>query len=153
VPCAYVELVKGAEVTEAELLEHARAHVHERAAQPKHVEILPELPKTAVGKIFKPELRKLAIRRVYDQALANAEVAAEVAEVAEDRRLGLVARLRRTGTAGGRDVDAALGGYTRPGPGREAPRHGGVTPPREVRPPGARDGPACPGWPRSRPYR
>jgi hypothetical protein len=57
---------------EAELLEHARAHVREKAAVPKHVEVLPELPKTAVGKIFKPDLRKLAIRRVYDQALGGA---------------------------------------------------------------------------------
>jgi acyl-coenzyme A synthetase/AMP-(fatty) acid ligase len=114
VPAVYVELLKGAAATEAELLEHARAHVHERAAAPKHVEILPELPKTAVGKIFKPDLRKLAIRRVYNQALASADVAAEVTEVVEDRRLGLVARVRRTGTAGQEDVERALGGFTRP---------------------------------------
>jgi acyl-coenzyme A synthetase/AMP-(fatty) acid ligase len=114
VPAVYVELVQGAAVTEAELLEHARAHVHERAAIPKHVEVLPELPKTAVGKIFKPDLRKLAIRRVYGGALAAADVAAEVVEVVEDRKLGLVARLRRTGPAGDEDVDRALGGFTRP---------------------------------------
>lgn len=114
VPAAYVELVKGAVVTEAELLEHARAHVHERAAQPKHVEILPELPKTAVGKIFKPDLRKLAILRVYNLALANADVAAEVAGVVEDRRLGLVAQVRKTGTADDEEVARALGGFTRP---------------------------------------
>jgi acyl-CoA synthetase (AMP-forming)/AMP-acid ligase II len=114
VPCVYVELVKGATATEAELLEHARAHVHERAAQPKHVEILAELPKTAVGKIFKPDLRKRAIQRVYNQALANADVAAEVAEVVEDRKLGLVARLRRTGTVADEEVARALGAYTRP---------------------------------------
>jgi acyl-coenzyme A synthetase/AMP-(fatty) acid ligase len=122
VPAAYVELVQGASVTEAELLEHARAHVHERAAVPKHVEILPELPKTAVGKIFKPDLRKLAIRRVYNQALAGADVAAEVAEVVEDRKLGLVAHLRRTGTASEEDVERALGGYTRPWAWAEQPQ-------------------------------
>ena len=33
-------------------------NVSERAAHPKHMEILPELPKTAVGKVFKPDLRK-----------------------------------------------------------------------------------------------
>lgn len=114
VPCAYVELVKGATATEAELMEHARAHVRERAAQPKHVEIVPELPKTAVGKIFKPDLRRLAIRRIYDKALAEAGVAAEVAEVVEDRRLGLVAHLRRTGEAGDEEVARALGAFTRP---------------------------------------
>ncbi len=114
VPAAYVELVQGASVTPEELLEHAREHVREKAAIPKHVEILPELPKTAVGKIFKPDLRKLAIRRIYDQALAGADVPAEVAEVVEDRKLGLVARLRRTGTTGEEEVAKALGGYTRP---------------------------------------
>ena len=121
VPCAYVELVQGATVTPEELLEHARAQVQERAAQPKHVEILPEIPKTAVGKIFKPDLRKLAIRRVDDQALANADVAAEVAEVVEDRRLGLMARLRRTGTVGEDEVTKALGGYARPWAWDEGP--------------------------------
>jgi acyl-coenzyme A synthetase/AMP-(fatty) acid ligase len=114
VPAVYVELIAGASVTDAELLEHARTHIHERAAIPKHVEVLPELPKTAVGKIFKPELRKLAIRRVYNQALAQAEVGAEVAEVVEDRKLGLVARIRRTGTATDGDVTRALGAFTRP---------------------------------------
>ncbi|CAA9384768.1 MAG: Long-chain-fatty-acid--CoA ligase [uncultured Rubellimicrobium sp.] len=114
VPAVYVELVQGASVTPEELLDHARAHIHERAALPKHVEILPELPKTAVGKIFKPDLRKLAIRRVYDQALVSAGVAAEVADVVEDRKLGLVARLRRTGAVGEGDVARALGAFTRP---------------------------------------
>jgi acyl-CoA synthetase (AMP-forming)/AMP-acid ligase II len=114
VPCVYVELVNGASVTEAELLEHARTHVRERAAQPKHLEVLPELPKTAVGKIFKPDLRRLAIKRVYDRALSEAGVPAEVAEVVEDRKLGLVARLRPTGAAESEAVARALGAYTRP---------------------------------------
>ncbi|MFO8126760.1 acyl-CoA synthetase, partial [Yoonia sp.] len=57
VPCAYVELVDGAAVTQKELLAFAKEHIHERAAHPKYLEILDELPKTAVGKIFKPDLR------------------------------------------------------------------------------------------------
>lgn len=113
-PCVYVELIKGATVTEEELMEHARAHVKERAAHPKHLEILEELPKTAVGKIFKPDLRKLAITRVYNAALANADVAAEVVDVVEDKKRGLVARIVRTGTAADEDVIKALGAFTRP---------------------------------------
>jgi hypothetical protein len=46
--------------------------------------------------------------------LAEAGVAAEVAEVVEDRRLGLVAHLRRTGEAGDEEVARALGAFTRP---------------------------------------
>lgn len=110
-PCVYVELVAGAEVTVAELTEHARSHVHERAAMPKHVEILPELPKTAVGKIFKPDLRKRAIRRVYDAALAEAGLPVRVAEVVEDKRRGLVARLVREGKVEDAAVATRLGEF------------------------------------------
>lgn len=113
-PCVYVELVKGAEVTEAELADHASSHVAERAAIPKHVEILDELPKTAVGKIFKPDLRKRAIRRVYDAALAEAGLAARVAEVVEDRKRGLVARLERLGPLDETALTHKLGEFTRP---------------------------------------
>ncbi|GHE04650.1 AMP-binding protein [Defluviimonas sp. 20V17] len=113
-PCAYVELVAGADVTVEELLDYARANIHERAAIPRHIEILPELPKTAVGKVFKPELRKRAIKRVYDAALAEAGLAAEVAEVVEDKKRGLVARLRKTGEVDPQRVAHTLGELTRP---------------------------------------
>ncbi|HRO14182.1 MAG TPA: acyl-CoA synthetase [Paracoccus sp. (in: a-proteobacteria)] len=108
-PCAYVELVEGATVTEAELMRHARAHIPERAAIPRHVEILSELPKTAVGKIFKPDLRRRAIMRVLNAALSDS--GARVTEVFEDRKRGLVARIDR----GGADESALrriLGSYT-----------------------------------------
>nr|WP_246020823.1 acyl-CoA synthetase [Paracoccus subflavus] len=111
-PCVYVELVAGAKTTEADLLDHARDHIHERAAIPKHVEILPELPKTAVGKIFKPDLRRMAIRRVYDAALEG--TGAHVAEVVEDKKRGLVARLGRDGKVDEAEVKRRLGEFTRP---------------------------------------
>jgi acyl-coenzyme A synthetase/AMP-(fatty) acid ligase len=114
IPCVYVELVKGATVSEAELMEHAKTHVKERAAHPKHLEVMEELPKTAVGKIFKPDLRRMAIKRIYNAALANADVAAEVVEVIEDKKRGLVARVARTGTTADEDVIKALGAFTRP---------------------------------------
>jgi len=113
-PCVYVELVAGAEVTVADLAAHARHHIHERAAYPKHFEVLPELPKTAVGKIFKPELRKLAIARVYDHALHRGGFAARVAEVVEDRKRGLVARLERLGEIDEEALGHKLGEFTRP---------------------------------------
>ena len=74
-PCAYVELGKGATVTVEQLMDYAKTHIAERAAQPKYIEILPELPKTAVGKVFKPDLRRMAITRTYNAALAEAESA------------------------------------------------------------------------------
>ncbi|MDR0810176.1 MAG: acyl-CoA synthetase [Gemmobacter sp.] len=111
-PCAYIELVRGATTTEAELMAHARASISERAAVPKHVEILAELPKTAVGKVFKPDLRRRAIARVFDAALAEAGLAPRVAEVVEDKKRGLVARIapRRDEAA----VQALLGKFATP---------------------------------------
>jgi fatty-acyl-CoA synthase len=114
IPAAYVELVQGASASVEELMDFAKGRIPERAAHPKHLEILPELPKTAVGKVFKPDLRRSAIRRIYNEALANADVAAEVSEVVEDKKRGLVARLRKTGTAADEDVVKALGAHTRP---------------------------------------
>ncbi|MEX5730000.1 fatty-acyl-CoA synthase [Rhodovulum iodosum] len=113
-PCAYVELVEGGTATADELRDYCKVHIHERAAMPKHVEILAELPKTAVGKVFKPDLRKRAISRVYGQALAEAGHAVRVAEVVEDRRRGLLARLERTGAVDEAAVAHLLGNYTRP---------------------------------------
>ena len=112
-PCAFVELVEGQQVAEAELLEHCRVHVHERAAHPKHMTILPELPKTAVGKIFKPDLRKHAIARVYNDALEQADVAARVASVIDDKKRGLVAQVEPNG-ASEAEVSGVLGAFTRP---------------------------------------
>jgi fatty-acyl-CoA synthase/long-chain acyl-CoA synthetase len=114
IPCAYVELVAGASVTEAELMDYARAHIHERAAHPRHIEILPELPKTAVGKVFKPDLRRLAITRIYDAALAEAGLPVNVADVVEDKKRGLVARLKKSGSADEAKVAETLGNFTRP---------------------------------------
>ena len=93
---------------------YCETHVHERAAMPKYIEILDELPKTAVGKIFKPDLRKRAITRIYNAALANADVAAEVTAVIEDKKRGLVAQVVRTGTVQDEDVVKALGAFTWP---------------------------------------
>ena len=113
-PCAFVELVDGGSVTEDELLEHCKVHVHERAAHPKHMTILDELPKTAVGKVFKPDLRKHAITRVYNAALDERGVNAHVVEVIDDKKRGLVARVSKSGTAREEDVSHVLGAYTRP---------------------------------------
>ncbi|WP_300512898.1 acyl-CoA synthetase [Aliiroseovarius sp.] len=113
-PCAYVELVGGAEVSVDELMAYAKKHIHEKAAMPKHIEVLDELPKTAVGKVFKPDLRKSAITRVYNAALAKAGHPAEVVEVLDDKKRGLVARLRTTGEVDYEAVSHTLGEFTRP---------------------------------------
>ncbi len=113
-PCAYVELVDGAEVSTKDLMAWCRDHIHERAAIPKRLEILDELPKTAVGKVFKPDLRRKAITRVYNEALAEADLDARVVSVREDKKLGLVAELQKNGDVDEDKLRAVLGEYTRP---------------------------------------
>jgi fatty-acyl-CoA synthase len=109
VPAVYVELIAGAELDAETLKAFAQENIPERAAMPKHFEILPELPKTAVGKVFKPDLRRRAITRVFDAALERAGLGARVADVIEDRKIGLVAILSRPeGAASAEDDDAAV---------------------------------------------
>ncbi|MEL6465062.1 MAG: acyl-CoA synthetase [Pseudomonadota bacterium] len=113
IPCAYVELVDGASATPDELIAFCKEHVHERAAQPKHMTIMEELPKTAVGKIFKPDLRKEAITRIYNAALSEAGLKAQVVSVIEDKKRGLVAQIAANGdneTA----IQTVLGDFVRP---------------------------------------
>lgn len=112
-PCAYVELVAGATATADDLMAHAKKHIHERAAIPKHVEVLVELPKTAVGKVFKPDLRKSAITRVYNAALEEAGVSARVTSVVDDKKRGLVAQLTAN-SATEEEVSQVLGSFVRP---------------------------------------
>ncbi len=111
-PCAYVELIAGATVSSEELAAHAKRHIHERAAIPKHIEVMDELPKTAVGKIFKPDLRKRAITRVLDAALAEAGIPAHVVSVVEDKKRGLVAQIATTGTVDDDALKHKLGEFT-----------------------------------------
>ena len=113
-PCAYVELNAGSTVTSDELMAFCEQRVQERAARPKYIEILDELPKTAVGKVFKPDLRRRAIARIYDAALAEAGLSARVARVVEDKAHGLVAELERDGEVSEAAVTDVLGHYTRP---------------------------------------
>ncbi|MDG2036783.1 MAG: AMP-binding protein [Luminiphilus sp.] len=56
VPCAFVELVAGCDITEADLIEHARGELA-GYKRPKRV-IFEALPKTSTGKILKTALRE-----------------------------------------------------------------------------------------------
>ncbi|UYV36450.1 acyl-CoA synthetase [Rhodobacteraceae bacterium D3-12] len=113
VPCVYVELIEGATATVEDLDAHAQRHIHERAAIPKHVEILDELPKTAVGKVFKPDLRKSAITRVYNATLEKNNCAARVTSVIDDKKRGLVAQVTANG-ASSEEIGKSLSAFTRP---------------------------------------
>jgi fatty-acyl-CoA synthase len=70
-PVLFVTLKPDAQSTEDELLAWVRERVDDPAARPRSVTLLPTMPMTLVGKIFKPELRQLAARARQDAAVAG----------------------------------------------------------------------------------
>lgn len=103
VPAAFVVLRPGATVEAATLLAEVAPQVYERPACPKRVVVVPSLPLTAIGKVFKPALRLQAIElRLTDMAH---ELAPERAVHVQARDDGGVQRARLT-LAG--PADAAL---------------------------------------------
>ena len=58
-PVAYIQLKPNQQISEEELLAYGKQNISERAAQPKRIYLLDELPLTAVGKVFKPKLSDL----------------------------------------------------------------------------------------------
>ncbi|HEY9107047.1 MAG TPA: acyl-CoA synthetase [Roseateles sp.] len=110
VPVVYVQPRDGRTATEGELMQHAQAHIAERAAWPKYIRIVESLPTTAIGKIFKPALILLELESVVrDEASAvGAELAA--CEAVQDPRAGGLVRWRAT--SGSAELSARLALYT-----------------------------------------
>lgn len=77
-PMAYVQLQDGAQIAPDVLLDFARSRILERAAVPKEIVILPKLPVTAIGKVYKQALKLDITQRVADTV---------VAEIISDRRV------------------------------------------------------------------
>lgn len=89
-PVAYVKLRAFATADAKELKAFARNNVTERAAAPVWVECVEAMPLTAVGKIFKPALRKQAIERTFREIFETHGLQARVS-VQDDARYGVVA--------------------------------------------------------------
>jgi fatty-acyl-CoA synthase len=87
VPVAYVTVASGSRLTPDELESWAASHAPERAAAPKHVEIIDEIPLTAVGKPYKPELRRRAAEQAARAAVAETGLGDQVQAVLIDASL------------------------------------------------------------------
>ncbi|WP_137826560.1 acyl-CoA synthetase [Brevibacterium sp. 2SA] len=109
VPVVYVQLSQDAEAAESDLLEFARAKVPERAARPRAVHIIEQMPTTAVGKIFKPALIMAEIESVIAEAARRVEVTLSCVTVHQDETRGLMAEITVAGQPG--DLSGALAGY------------------------------------------
>lgn len=70
-PVAFVQLKPEAKIEAAELMRFVREHTPERAAVPIHLYFVDALPLTAVGKVFKPALRRDAAQRAVSEMLAG----------------------------------------------------------------------------------
>jgi fatty-acyl-CoA synthase len=70
-PVAYVQLVAGSRITEAELLALAAARIPERAAIPKEIFIVDSIPLTDAGKPAKVVLRLDAAERTFRSVLSQ----------------------------------------------------------------------------------
>ena len=88
-PVAYVQLRTGATASEEAMLEYARTTIGERAAWPKVIRFIDQMPQTAVGKLFKPALRRMEIRDALLAALNDAGLGDSRLDLVEDAQSGL----------------------------------------------------------------
>ena len=88
VAVAYVQLKPGACASEADLLSFVKDHISERAAMPKAIRIVPAMPLTGVGKVFKPELKHREIEDSLSNALRDAGVQIGSVKACSDPRYG-----------------------------------------------------------------
>ncbi|WP_139024827.1 AMP-binding protein, partial [Bradyrhizobium sp. STM 3843] len=95
VPILFVVPSPNQTIDIARLQEHIELNVHEPPARPKRVVLLDALPVTAVGKIFKPTLRDLAIQEKVRTEIERTFGTAMPAEIHVDKddRLNTVVRV------------------------------------------------------------
>ena len=85
-PVAYVQLKPHHRADEAELIAYLSERISERAAMPKAIIVIDQMPLTPVGKIFKPELKRLQTEFALHQALLDAGLQVKSIHVETDQR-------------------------------------------------------------------
>jgi len=88
-----------------------RDRIAERAATPKAIRIIPAMPLTGVGKIFKPALKLQEIEAALSDALRNAGVAFATLRAASDPARGTVVDVDLTEGADPKRAEAVLGQF------------------------------------------
>ncbi len=92
-PAVYIQLKPGHNTSVEELLQHAQQTISERAAIPKDIWLLAQIPVTAVGKTFKPALRLDAMRRTLLERLQDLAETIHI-EVRVDPQYGIHADIQ-----------------------------------------------------------
>jgi len=120
VPVVYVQLLEGSALTIEDIKKHLETTVGERAAIPKDVFIIDEVPLTTVGKVFKPALKWETIKKVYQNELQELSGLAKGVDVqvGEDKIHGSLATITIQPSPNvsedeiKKKVDDLLGNYT-----------------------------------------
>ncbi|WP_269506988.1 acyl-CoA synthetase [Burkholderia sp. IMCC1007] len=111
-PVAYVQLKAGASATETELDEFVRGAIGERAALPKRIHIVDAMPLTAVGKIFKPELKRRETLDALNVALTEAGITGARLNISDDTSRGLALHVTLGDQAQVAKVNAIMGRFS-----------------------------------------
>lgn len=90
-PVLYLTVKAGSNASKDALMSYMKEHVPERAAIPKEIHIIDEMPLTAVGKLFKPELVCREIVDVITKELSAADIDTQAFNViaVPDKKLGI----------------------------------------------------------------
>ena len=103
-PVAFVTLKPGMHCEPADLLAEVAQQVYERPATPKRVTIVDVMPLTAIGKIYKPALRLLAM----EAKLAEMLVDVQGASVRGEERKGSLVAVVTLASAPGHALESRL---------------------------------------------
>lgn len=113
-PVCYVSLREGAVATSEDLHAWAQQYIAERPAWPKHIYVVPSIPVTAVGKIYKPHLRCDAttrlVRKVVEETAGHV-LAQVVAKEGGKRGMSVIVTLPQRDAQWAASIKQALAKY------------------------------------------
>lgn len=96
-PVLYLTLIENSTVTNKALSTFMKEHMPERAAIPKIIHVIEEMPLTAVGKMFKPELVCREVSDVIKQTISSDFTAKQcIIDVQPDKKFGIMATITLT---------------------------------------------------------
>ena len=117
-PVAYIVLKAGQSASQEEIVAYGKEYIAERAAQPKKIYFLDQLPLTAVGKVFKPKLSDLQNVEVCSEELEALGLFSTLdlhVELTSDRgRVTFIKAIAKDGQNHSVAIQAALSDYTFP---------------------------------------
>jgi len=113
-PVAYVQLKPLSKATADDLAAFARAKIGERAALPKFIRVVSQIPVTSVGKIFKPALKRMETEYAISAALCEAGQSKCQVTAVETVERGLVLKVTLLAGADELAVRHVLGTFSYP---------------------------------------